>query len=191
MDSLDKARETQLQNIQTKTGKSLDELRDFIRKSGLVKHGEIREMLMRELGLGYGDSNSLVHYAFQSDGQSAAEAKGASLEEVVNEIYSGAKAPLKPIHDKVMAAVIDFGDFEIAPKKGYLSLRRKRQFAMVGPGTKGRIEVGLNMKGVEATSRLEMQPPGGMCQYKVKLSDVAEVDHELVAWIRQAYDASG
>ena len=80
--------------------------------------------------------------------------------------------------------------FEIAPKKTYLSLRRKKQFAMIGPATNTRFEVGLNMKGVAGTARLEAQKPGGMCQYKVKLTAPAEVDKELVGWIRQAYDAS-
>lgn len=190
MSSLDKARETQLKNIQTKTGKSLPEIRAMIKKSGLTKHSEIRQMFIDKLGLGYGDANSLVHYALASDGQSAAEASGASTEDVLAAIYSGAKEPLKPIHVKLMAAVEKFGPFEIAPKKAYVSLRRKKQFAMIGPGTKGRLEVGLNMKDVKATSRLTAQPPGGMCQYKVYLSTAAEVDKELIAWIKQAYDGS-
>jgi hypothetical protein len=89
-----------------------------------------------------------------------------------------------------MAAIEPFGPFDIAPKKTYLSLRRRKQFAMVGPATNTRVEVGLNMKGVAGTSRLEALPPGGMCQYKVRLTGPAEVDHELVAWIRRAYDES-
>jgi len=171
MSSLDQARETQLKNIQAKTGKTLAQLRAHIAKSGLTKHGEIRAMLMQDFGLGHGDANALVHFAKESDGQSAAAAKGATTGDVLDEIYTGAKAGLRPVHDKVMAAIEGFGAFEIAPKKGYLSLRRKKQFAMVGPGTKGRLEVGLNMKGVPATERLMPQPPGGMCQYKVFLTD--------------------
>jgi hypothetical protein len=190
MSSLDQARETQLKNIQAKTGKTLAQLRAHIAKSGLAKHGEIRAMLMKDFGLGYGDANSLVHFAKESDGQSAAAAQGASPGDVVDEIYTGAKAPLRPVHDKVMAAVEKLGAFEIAPKKGYLSLRRKKQFAMVGPGAKGRLEVGLNMKGVPATARLLAQPPGGMCQYKVFLTTPAEVDAELRAWLKQAYAAA-
>ena len=41
MSSVDRAFETQLNNIQKRTGKTLDELFDIIRKSGLTKHGEI------------------------------------------------------------------------------------------------------------------------------------------------------
>jgi hypothetical protein len=89
-----------------------------------------------------------------------------------------------------MASVNSFGPFEISPKKTYLSLRRKKQFATVGPATNSRVEVGLNMKGVKGTSRLEQLPAGQMCQYRVKLTSPAEVDAELIAWIRAAYDAS-
>jgi len=191
MGVLDQARATQLKNIEAKTGKSLAELRSVIERSGLLKHGEVRTMLMSKLGLGYGDANSLVHFALSSDGQTAAKESGASAEDVVSQIYSGKSAPLRPAHDAVMAAVNAFGPFETVPKKGYVSLRRKKQFAMVGPGTKSRLEVGLNMKEVQATSRLVAQPPGGMCQYKVHLTDAKGVDRELIAWIRRAYDDSG
>ena len=191
MGTLDQARATQLKNIEGKTGKSLSDLRTVIKESGLSKHGEVRAMLMRTFGLRYGDANSLVHFALSSDGQSAAEATGASAGDVIAEIYSGAKASLRPIHDAVMAATKAVGAFETVPKKGYVSLRRKKQFAMVGPGTKGRLAVGLNMKDVKATARLVEQPAGGMCQYNVFLTSAREVDKELVAWIRRAYGASG
>jgi hypothetical protein len=191
MSSLDQARDTQLKNIQAKTGKTLDQLRAHIRKSGLTKHGEIRSMLMQDFGLGHGDANTLVHFALQSDGQSAAAAKGASTADVLDEIYAGPKAGLRPLHEKVLAGIGKFGEFEIAPKKGYVSLRRKKQFAMVGPGTKGRLEVGLNHKALAGTERLVAQPPGGMCQYKVFLTDAKEVDKELLGWLKEAYTAAG
>lgn len=191
MSTLDKARDTQLKNIQSKSAKSLDQIRAIIKSSKLTKHGEIRAMLMDKLKLGYGDANMLVHYALLSDGQSAAQATGASAGDVADEIYSGSKVALRPIHDRVMAAVVKLGQFEIAPKKGYISLRRQKQFAMVGPGTKGRLEIGLNMKGVKATPRLAAMPPGGMCQYKVLLTSPDEVDKELIEWLRTAYAGAG
>jgi hypothetical protein len=191
MSTLDQARETQLKNIQAKTGKSLAELTALIQGSGLTKHGEIRDMLIRELGLGYGDATMLVHFALLSDGQSAAQARGASSDEVVDEIYTGAKAHLRPIHDRLMAEINQFGEFEVVPKKGYVSLRRKRQFAMIGPATKTRVEVGINSKTLEATDRLIGMPPEGMCQFKVNVTDASQVDAELIAWIKQAYDAAG
>jgi hypothetical protein len=188
---MDKALQTQLTNIEKRTGKSLAALAALVKGSGLTRHGEIRDMLKRDLGLGHGDANTLVHHVLQSDGASAAQAAGKSAADVLDEIYAGAKAHLRPIHDRIMTAVDEFGEFEIAPKKGYVSLRRKKQFAMVGPATNTRVEVGLNMKNVKATDRLAALPPGQMCQYKVKITEAAEVDHELIAWIKQAYDAAG
>jgi predicted transport protein len=191
MDSVDKAIETQLNNIQAKTGKTLDELSALVRQSGLTKHGQIRDMLIADLGLGYGDANTLVHHALQSDGARATQAEGLTTNDVLDGIYAGPKASLRPIHDALMAEIDKFGAFEIAPKKDYVSLRRKKQFAMIGPATKTRVEVGLNMKGIEATDRLVAQPAGGMCNYKVKVVEVGEVDAALITWIRQAYDSAG
>lgn len=191
MSSLDKAVETQLRNIETKTGKTLDELSAVVKNSGMTRHGEIREMLIARFGLGFGDANTLVHYALQTDGERAAAVKGLSDDDVLAEIYSGAKAALRPIHDRLMDGILVFGPFETVPKKGYVSLRRKKQFAMIGPATKTRVEVGLNMKGIQPIARLIEQPAGSMCNYKVNLSTVEEVDAELLGWLRHAYDSAG
>lgn len=190
MNSVEKALETQLRNIQTRSGRTLDQLYEIIRKSGLSKHGQIRDMLKKDLGMGHGDANTLTHIYLKSEVEGA-KTSAASLDDIVNEIYSGPKADLRPIHDKLMLHINKFGMFEIAPKKGYVSLRRKKQFAMITPATKTRVEVGLNMKGVDATSRLIQLPPGRMCQYKVDVTDVKEVNPELIAWIKQAYDSAG
>ena len=186
MTDLDKATATQLKNIETRTGKTLAQLNAIVDKSGLTKHGQVRDMLKKDLGMGHGDANLVATLYFRSK-EPVAAAGGDPLDE----IYAGPKAGLRPVHDKLMAAIGRFGEFEVAPKKGYVSLRRKKQFAMIGPGTKTRVDVGINMKGVAATGRLVALPPGGMCQYRVSLTDAKEVDAELVGWIRQAYDAAG
>ena len=184
---MDKALATQLANIEKRTGKSLDQLSARIKASGLQKHGEIRDMLKRDLGMGHGDANTLVHVVLRSEGESGN--KGTA--DVLDEIYAGPKAHLRPIHDRLMKAIETFGSFETAPKKGYVSLRRKKQFAMIGPATNTRVEVGLNMKDVAPSERLIALPPGQMCQYKVKVNDLDQVDDALVAWVRRAFDAAG
>jgi hypothetical protein len=189
MSSLDKAVQTQIDNIQKKTGKSLAELAALAQKSGLAKHGELRDMFKEKLGLGHGDANALVHAIFNSDGTRAAQGKGEDA--VLDEIYSGAKAGFRPIHEALMKQINKFGEFEIAPKKGYVSLRRKKQFAMIGPKTNTRFEVGINAKDFKKNARLAEQPAGSMCNYIVVLTDANEVDAELVAWIKTAYEGAG
>ena len=106
-------------------------------------------------------------------------------------IYAGPKAPLRALHERLHAAISKLGPFEAAPKKAYVSLRRKKQFATLGPATKDQIELGLNAKSLAASPRLKALPPGGMCQYSVRLSKPGEVDAELLGWVRVAYDAAG
>jgi hypothetical protein len=190
MPDLSKALETQLANIQSRTGKSLAELAAIIKTSGLTKHGDIRDMLKRELGMGHGDANTLVHHVLASDGASAAAASGQSPGQVLDAIYAGPKSALRPIHARLVAAIERMGAFEVAPKKGYVSLRRSKQFATIGPATNSRVDVGLNMKGVAPTARLEQLPAGQMCQYKVRLTEPGQVDDELIAWIRRAFDGA-
>lgn len=191
MADLDKALATQLSNIEKRTGKTLAQLAAILKGSGLAKHGELVAMLKSKLGMGHGDANTLVHTVLKSDGQSAAAAQGLSAEQVLDGLYVGPKAALRPIHDKLLVAMRKLGEFEDAPKKSYVSYRRKKQFAMIGPATNTRVELGLNMKGVKATPRLEELPAGQMCSYKVKLSDAKEVDAELISWIKTAYETAG
>jgi hypothetical protein len=186
---MDKAIATQLANIEKRTGKTVDELIRVVRTSGLRKHGELRDFLKRKLGMGHGDANLLVHHALESDGASSAAGKVTAS--VLDEIYTGPKASLRPVHDAVMAAVEQLGPCEIAPKKGYVSLRRKKQFAMVGPATKTAVEVGLNAKELPGDPRLVVVPPGAMCNYKVRISSAGEVDATIKGWLKRAYESAG
>lgn len=191
MSSVERAKATQLANIQKKTGKSMEELTELIQSSGLSKHGEIRSMLMEKLGLGYGDGSMLVQHVLKTDVQLVVNEKGLTTAEVLDAIYSGPKSNLRPIHDKIMDSINQFGEFEIAPKKGYISLRRKRQFATLGPATNTRFELGINAKSLEADERLLEQPAGSICNYKVRLTEVRQVDQQVISWIRKAYEAAG
>jgi len=191
MVDVEKAIATQLANIEKRTGKSLAELSKIVQNSGLSKHGELVAMLKKTLGMGHGDANTLVHTVRKSSGGTAAGTRDLSTEQVLDGLYAGAKAALRPIHDRLLKEIRRFGEFDEAPKKTYVSYRRKKQFAMIGPATNTRVEVGLNMKGVEATDRLQALPAGQMCNYKVKLTDARDVDAELIAWIRTAYEAAG
>ena len=180
-----KALLTQIANIETKTGQSMARLRDAIAASGRTAHGEIRAWLMTTYGLGHGDANTVAHVA-----RAAASPAGPGGDPL-DDIYAGSKAHLRPVHDAVMAVVAPLGAFEIAPKKGYVSLRRKKQFAMVGPKSKDRVELGINLKEDIASARVVAQKPGGMCQFAVSLAGPGDVDAEVVAALTKAFAAAG
>ena len=175
-----------IDNLATKTGKSLSEWVGVVRKSGLSKHGEIVAKLKKDHGIGHGYANLIAHQAKGSDAVSVAKG-GVDL---VAEQYAGPKAALRPIYDLLVKKIEAFGaDVGLAPKKAYVSLRRSKQFGLIQPSTATRVDVGMNLKGVAPRGRLE--PSGSfnsMCSHRVRLESVNQVDAELLGWLRQAYD---
>lgn len=186
MADLQKPQATQIKNIEARTGRPMDQLVAHVRASGLGKHGEIVGMLKRDFGIGHGDANLVAHLS-----------KGAAAEpenapgDPLDALYAGPKAALRPIHDALLVHLERFGAFEVAPKQKYVSYRRRKQFAMIGPATNTRVEVGLNVKALPDSPRLEKLPAGQMCNFRVRLTEVAQVDDELVDWLRAAYEAAG
>ena len=184
---------TQLRNIQIKTGKTIAQLHAMLAASGLAKTGERRSLLMERFKLGYGDANAVALFIDKPlpDLGDSAHLPVAAPGDPLDTIYIGAKAALRPLHEALMKRIETMGAFEQAPKKSYISLRRKKQFAMLGPATQSSLELGLNAKDLPAEPRLRSMPPGGMCQYTVRISATAEIDAQLLAWIEAAYISAG
>lgn len=177
--------QTMIDNIPDKTGKPLAEWFKVIAQAGLQKHGEIMKLLKGDYDVTHGFANTIAMlYRQQLAGGLPSD------DDLVANQYAGAKADLKPIYETVLATVNNFGqDVEIAPKKTYVSLRRKKQFAIIQPATKSRIDLGLNLKDAEPTERFQGGNAfGGMCSHKVAITSADEIDAELIAWLKQAYE---
>lgn len=173
--------QTMIDNMPEKTGKSLAEWQTIVATSGAAKHGEIMKLLKGEHGVTHGFANLIAQKCIGN--------LDVSTDDLVTNQYQG-KEGLKPIHDAIVDYVKTFGsELEIAPKKTSVSLRRKKQFALIQPSTKTRIDLGINLKGEPAQGRLEAM--NGMCTHKVKLTQVDELDDEVRAWLKQAFDRAG
>lgn len=181
MSSLDDQVANQIANIERSTGRSMDEWAELVKASGLEKHGQVVAMLKAEHGLGHGNANRIA-----TETRKKLAGGAPSPDDLVASHYSGANARLRPAYDAVVAAVSAFGnDVELAPKKTYVSLRRRRQFGQVGPAA-GQLEVSLNLPGREATERLKAAT--GMATHRVRIADAAGLDPELLGWLREAYE---
>lgn len=179
MTDADKSMATMISNLEKNTGHDLDWWIDLANGSGREKHGEVVAFL-KSHGLGHGYANMVTLTA--RDRASG----GASPDDLVEAQYRG-KESLRPIYERLLAEATSLGDdIEIAPKKKSVSLRRSKQFALIEPATKTRIDLGLNLKGVPGTGRL--REAGGMCTHKVAVISLDQVDPELLGWLRQAYD---
>jgi hypothetical protein len=128
----------------------------------------------------------IAHELFQS------AASASSDDDLVEAQYAGAKAGLRPIYEALVAMIKKFGtDVELAPKKGYVSLRRNKQFGLIQPSTATRVDVGVNLKGQAPGPRLEASGSfNAMVSHRVRVAGVKEVDAELEGWLRKAYDAA-
>ena len=180
---------TMIANMPDKTGKSLDQWVAIVGTSGLEKHGEIVKWLKSEHGMTHGFANLVAHEVRSGAATRPPEAAG----DLVAVQYAGAKSALRPVYDAIVEAVSGFGgDVELAPKKAYVSLRRAKQFALVQPSTKTRVDVGINLKDVPADGRLEASGSfNAMVSHRVRLSSPDDVDAELLAWLCMAYDRAG
>jgi hypothetical protein len=178
--------QSMLRNLEEKTGKPLVHWVAAVNKSKLEKHGEIVKWLKSEHGLTHGYATLVAH---EARGSAATSAEAGDL---VAGQYAG-KEDLRPIYDRIARAVQGFGkDVELSPKKAYVSLRRAKQFGLVQPSTKTRVDVGIQLKGVPPTGRLETSGSfNAMVSHRVRVTAAGEVDDELIGWLRQAYDAAG
>lgn len=171
-------------NLKEKTGKSLDEWTRIARKSGGAKHGEIVKALKEKHGLTHGYANLVAHSALKSDAASLSETT-----DLVAAQYAGEKAGLKPIYDAIIKTAKACGAVEFAPKKAYVSLRRSKQFAIVQPSTRSRLDLGLNLNGTPAAGRLEASGSfNAMVTHRVRLEKPTDVDKDVKAWIKAAFD---
>jgi len=176
---------TMIANMKSKTGKTLEQWLAVAKKIGAEKHGQVVKALKADHGLTHGYANLVAHKLLKSDAGSKTEG-GTDL---VAAQYAGPKADLKPIYDAVIKAARALGkDVEIAPKKTYVSLRRNKQFAIVQPSTRTRVDLGINLKGEPAAGRLEASGSfNAMVSHRVRLEKPADVDKEVRAWLKKAW----
>jgi hypothetical protein len=188
MSSVDEGLRSQIRNIEATYGRTIGAWVELIRASGKTKHTEVVAMLKSEHGMTHGSAHrvALVARGAIADEESSPPA------DPEDQLYQGGKAGLRPVHDRLMASIRGFGgDIDLAAKKGYLSIRRRKQFAMIQPAA-ARVDVGLILKGVAVSARLESAASfNALFTHRVRVNRVEEVDDELTSWLREAYQRAG
>ena len=187
MSNVDKATQTFVENLKKNTGKSLEEWIAVVQQENFSKHGEIMKFLKEKHGFTHGFANLV---ALKSRGTDAGSAE--NKDDLIAAQYQG-KESLKVIYDKLVKEISKFGkDIEFAPKKAYVSARRKKQFALLTPATKTRFEVGLMLKSAEPEGKLEaINSANAMCSHKISLASEKDIDQELISWLKKAYELAG
>ncbi|MEE4330032.1 MAG: DUF5655 domain-containing protein [Wenzhouxiangella sp.] len=171
------------QNLKEKTGRDLEEWKAVLAPKGFAKHGEIMAFLKGECGVSHGYANLIALKFREADAASRAPA------DLIKAQYQG-KESLRPIFDRLRELILGFdASVEMVPKKAAVSFRRKRQFALAQPSTKTRLDLGLKFDDKPHGERLETSGPfGTMCTHRVRLTEVDQIDEDLIAWLREAFE---
>lgn len=176
---MDKVLKTMIYNMPEKTGKSLDEWKTILKEKSFVKHSEGVKFLKSEYNVTHGFANTIVTLSKEDK---------SDIVDLVKAQYQG-KESLLSIYEELITYIKSLGlDVTVTPKKGSVSIIRKRQFVLIKPATKTRIDLGFKLNDKPISDRLEGSGPfGTMCTHRVKISDVVEIDKELKDWIKEAY----
>ena len=177
---MDKALQTMIDNMPEKTGKSLNEWKTILKSKAFSKHSEAVNFLKKEHNVTHGFANTIV---------TLSKEENQDPTDLVQSQYNG-KEGLLPIYEKLLKVVKAFGkDVIVTPKKASVSIIRKKQFALIKPATKTRIDLGLKLKDKPITDRLGNSGPfGTMCTHRVQLTTADQIDNQLKAWLQEAYE---
>ncbi|MCB0661981.1 MAG: DUF4287 domain-containing protein [Saprospiraceae bacterium] len=184
---MDDAAQTMIQNLHEKTGKSLEEWIAIVKKQSFEKHGQILKYLKTEYDFTHGYANLVALKAREADAGSVED-----KDDLIKEQFEG-KEHFIPLYEKLIKGIQKFGkDVELAPKKKYVSVRRKKQFAMLTPASKTRFEIGINLKDHPGNDTLQaINKANAMCSHKIDLSTPEEVDASVFEYLQKAYEAAG
>ncbi|MGH1493625.1 MAG: DUF5655 domain-containing protein [Acidimicrobiales bacterium] len=172
---------TQLANIEASSGMTVDDFFAAVSATGLDKHGKILAFLKSDHGLTHGNANLIAHLVRER--MAGGPATGDAL---VDAQYQKGKAALRPIYERLAELALACGDdvTKVAQKTG-VSFRRSKQFALVQAPSAKRVQLSLNLDATPPGGRVE--PTTGMCNHRVNITAIDDVDDDVADWIRSAY----
>jgi hypothetical protein len=182
--------------LPVKTGKSLDQWLAFIEKEGPATEEGRRDWLKKDHGHG---TNTAWWLAERSVGKATEDEDPAaylrSCPTLVDTMYAGKKAGLRPIHDALVELGLSIGkEVKVCPCSTIVPLFRNHVFAQIKPSTNTRIDLGLALGDTKAPKRLI--DTGGLAKkdritHRIPISSVDEIDATVEKWLLVAYERDG
>ncbi|MEK7327310.1 MAG: DUF4287 domain-containing protein [Chloroflexota bacterium] len=176
-----------LENIKAKTGKTPADFRALAKEKGLTKASEVVAWLKKDFGLGYGHAGAIWHLIGHADDVKAGP------EDRLAKLFAGKKAMWRKPYDTLAAKIAKFGpDVEISSNMTYINVvRGSKKFAILQPSTVERFDIGIKLKGIKPARRLEAAGSwNAMVTHRVRITDPKQIDKEVLAWLKRAYEAA-
>jgi hypothetical protein len=177
-------------NLQKNSGKSLEEWIQLVETSGPAIARERAAWLKTKHKLG---TNIAGWIAERAEGKLGAE--DYNPDALVESMFSGKKAGLLPLYEKLLELGLSLGDdVKACPCKTIVPLYRTHVFAEIKPATNSRIDLGFALKDIRATGRLintRGAAKGDRITHRIPITELADIDAELIRWLKEAYELDG
>jgi len=179
--------------LKDRTGRSLDEWLALLKESGPKGEKEQRQWLRREHQMGMNSAFWIAERAAgKTDETGDPETYLQAAEQYVEKMYSGKKADLRPLYDRLLALGFSMGkDVKACPCQTMVPLYRRHVFAQIKPATQTRIDMGFALGALKGQGRLV--ETGGYAKkdritHRIPISSPADIDGEVKRWLRVAYE---
>lgn len=176
-----------LDNIQARTGKTPGDFRALANEKGLTKYPEVLAWLKADFGLGHGHANAIAQLLVNADKFQA------SPEDKLAAHFTGDKSHWQETFDIFKKKLSGLGDdVRLAPTRSYISLLRgERKFGVLQISAANRIDLGIKLKGIPPTARLESSGKwNNLVTHRVRISAPDQIDSEVLSWLKQAYETA-
>lgn len=174
-----------LDTIQAKTGKTPEDFQVLSAEKGLTKYSDVMAWLKADYGLGHGHANVIAQIVTKSD------EPRLMPDDKIAKLFSGKKEKWRQLYAELLAKLNEFGpDVSVAATSSYISLLRgSKKFGIVQPSIE-RLDIGIKLKEAAPTDRFEAAGSwNNMVTHRVRISDPAEMDDEVLSWLERAYAA--
>ena len=179
--------------LKDKTGRSLDEWLALVKQAGPKTEKGQREWLKQEFKLGTNSASWIAERAAgKGDETDDPDAYLRLAEQYVDKMFSGPKAALLPLYEKLLALGLGQGrDVKACPCSTMVPLYRRHVFAQIKPTTQTRIDMGFALGALKAEGRLI--ETGGFAKkdritHRIPVSSPADIGTEVKRWLRVAYE---
>lgn len=175
-----------MRTLVERTGSSVDEWNERIADAAPADEQSLRAWLDGRGVRGYAQM-MLVYETFGYP-----DFFTATADELIDAQYADHPA-LREIYERLVVAALSVGDVRMQARKTYVALLTpRRTFGIVKPTTRTRVDLGLRLDGERPDGRVEPAKGLGNDTINVRVGITApdDVDDEVVAVLRRAYEAS-
>jgi len=179
--------ESGLAILKERTGRTLEQWIRTVKQSGPATERERIAWLKEAHGI---TSNYALWIAKRADGVGGSA--DYDPDAMVDAMFAGKKAGLRPIYDAVLALAFGLGkDVHVSPCKTIVPFYRKHVFGQVKPAAATRVDVGFALKDMKPTGRLISTggfEKGDRITHRIPVASLDEVDKEVKKWLKHAYE---